>query len=648
MSWFDDYLLGTCYDCYKYLGCHIVKDEEGKKKGFVFRVYAPMAKDISVIGDFNGWDPRRARMSKVHYGGLWEVEVPEAEYGQRYKFHILGCDNVWRDKADPVGFLMERRPGSCSIIYSLDGYDFEDQEWMKNRTRNFDKPMSIYEVHLGSWKGKIGNYSPRYEDIAEPLIKYVKSMGYTHVEFMPLFSYPFDGSWGYQATGFFAADSRYGTPKGLMQLIDLLHQAGIGVILDIVPVHFATDAYGLERFDGSCVYEYSNDLEYSQWGSKNFDLGKDPVRSFLISSADLFATMFHVDGVRTDAVSNIIYYGGDTRRGENTGGIFFSRMLNKGLHDRHPSLMTIAEDSSAYPTVTKGFDEKGLMFDYKWDLGWMNDTLKYYSKDPVYKKYIHNNLTFSMMYFYSENFLLPLSHDEVVHGKGTILNKMWGNYDQKFALARNLYAYQYAHPGKKLSFMGNEIGDFDEWNETKGLPWNLLSYPKHAAFQRFIRDLNEIYAYHKSMHEKEYDPSAFQWVMADDSDQSVYVFRRTVGDETMEFIFNMTPNFYSYYDVGVPFDGEWVEILNSDKSIYGGYDQYNGAPLQAQHNGLQGQPYRVTLKLAGFAAVFLLHVNNTNRDTKEVQNINGQSDDELKEVINDSVKIYANKNKSIG
>ncbi len=646
MSWFDDYLKGHCYDCYRYLGAHPLAAEKG---GFVFRLYAPLAKDVNLIGEFNGWNPALGRMRKVRDEGLWELEVPNAQLGQRYKYHIWGCDGRWRDKADPVGFLMERRPGTCSVLYNLGGYTFGDAEWMKNRSRNFDRPMSIYEMHLGSWKGKIDGCNPRYEDIADPLCRYIKSMGYTHVEFMPLFSYPFDGSWGYQATGFFAADSRYGTPKGLMQLIDLLHQEGIGVILDIVPVHFATDPYGLERFDGSCVYEYSNDLEYSQWGSKNFDLGKDPVRSFLISSADMFASLFHVDGVRVDAVSNIIYFGGNTDRGENSGGIYFCRLLNDALHARHPTLMTIAEDSSSYPAVTKGFGENGLRFDYKWDMGWMNDTLKYYSKDPVYKQYIHNSITFSMMYFHSENFLLPLSHDEVVHGKGTILNKMWGTYDQKFSLARNLFAYQYAHPGKKLNFMGNEIGDFDEWNENKGLPWNLLSYPKHAAFQRFIRDLNEIYQYHPAMHQNEYDPSTFQWVMADNSQQSVYIFRRQSGDETMEFIFNMTPNFYSYYDVGVPFPGKYVEILNSDKAIYGGYNQYNGAPLIAQEGWCQDQPYHVTIKLTSFAAIYLLRVTEENSNTQEVAKVSGEDDNVLKEVLNGGdVKIYVNKNKSIG
>lgn len=643
-EWFQDYLNGRCYDCYRHLGCH--KDERG---GYVFRVYAPMAKSVDVIGDFNGWDPLKGAMAKVEANGLWEIRVPSAQLGQRYKYHIQSQDGRFRDKADPVGFAMERRPGSCSLIYDLEGYDYGDGDWMAHRNRNFDRPMSIYELHLGSWKGKIGSNWPRYEDIAAPLIKYVKEMGYTHVEFMPLFSYPFDGSWGYQDTGFFSIDPRYGAPKGLMQLIDLLHQAGIGVILDIVPVHFATDDYGLERFDGSNVYEYSGDEEYSQWGSKNFDLGKDPVRSFLISSAALLCDRFHVDGLRMDAVANIIYYGGSSDKGINAGGIGFAQRFNSAIHSRFPAVMTMAEDSSSYPHVTKGFEEGGLGFDYKWDLGWMNDTLKYYSKDPVYKKYMHNLMTFSMMYFYSENFILPLSHDEVVHGKGTILNKMWGVYDQKFALARNLFAYQMAHPGKKLSFMGNEIGSFDEWNETKSLPWNLLSYPKHIGFQRLIRDLNNIYVFHKAMHEEEYNPKTFQWIMVDNAAQSVLVFKRKFEDEEIVCVFNMTPNFYSYYDIGIPTPGRWVEILNTDKAVYGGFNQYNGAMLFASPNPISGQPYRITIKLPSFGACFFMHVNEANAETKEVlDNSRLEPDDMVQEVLNPDVRIISNKNKTRG
>lgn len=645
--WFDDYLNGRCFNCYEYLGAHVEKDSEGNN-GVLFRVYAPMAKEIDVIGDFNNWSPFGSDMKKVDYRGLFELFIKGAKVGQKYKYHIHCCDDVWRDKADPVGFLMEKRPGTCSIIYDLKGYEYHDSKWIANRDRNFDKPVSIYEMHFGSWRSTKGNYVPSYTGSIDPLIKYLTEMGYTHVEFMPLVSYPFIGSWGYQDTGYFAIDSTFGEPKDLMKLVDALHQAGIGVIFDFVPVHFAIDAYGLTKFDGSCVYEYNNDLEYSQWGSKNFDLGKDPVRSFLISSVDLFCKLFHADGIRIDAVSNIIYYEGNTDRGSNVGGIEFVRRMNTHIHETYQSIMMIAEDSSSFSKVTKGTGD-GLLFDYKWDLGWMNDTLKYYAKDPIYKKYCHNQMTFSMMYFYSENFLLPLSHDEVVHGKGTILNKMWGNYDQKFALARNLYAYQFAHPGKKLSFMGNELASFDEWDEKKGLGWNLLSYPKHIGFQRFIRDLNMIYRYHRAMYWHEYDPSRFQWIMVDNSAQSVLVFMRQVGDEYMVFIFNMTPNFYSYYDIGVPVGGKWCEILNSDKAIYGGFNQYNGTVLDAVPSPLQGQNYRVTIKLASFGAIYLTNINAQNANSEEVKkNTSLEGDDVVQTEINKDIRIISNKNKSIG
>ena len=606
MSWFDDYLLGNCIDAYKYLGCHF--ETKDGKNGATFRVYAPTAKEVHLIGDFNSWDLNEgSKMQKVHDGGLYEMFVENCTNYQSYKYHILGCDNVWRDKADPCGNLFEYRPGSCTRTFDLRNFVYHDEKHMKSRDRNFDKPVSIYEMHLGSWLGKATDGSNRFlscEEIAPALVNYIKENGFTHVEIMPITQYPFDGSWGYQVVGYYAVDSRYGNPFQFMHLVDVLHQNGIGVILDFVPVHFAVDSYGLERFDGSCVYEYNNDNEYSQWGTKNFDLGKDPVRSFLMSSANFFIEMFHVDGIRMDAVSNIIYYGGDTPRGVNQGAVDFIKRLNYLIHERHDDVMMIAEDSSAYGQVTKGF-AGGLLFDYKWDLGWMNDTLKYYAKDPIYRKYMHNQLTFSMAYFYSENFLLPLSHDEVVYGKGTILNKMWGNYDDKFAGVRNLYAYQFAHPGKKLNFMGNELASWDEWNENKSLPWELKSFPKHDSVSRLIRDLNLVYRSYKAMHKEEYNPEHFQWIMADNSDQSVYVFKREVEDECMIFIFNMTPNFYSSYDIGVPYLGEYEEIINTDKSVYGGFDHYNGLPLHSYQAPLHNQPYRISMMLGSFAGVYL-------------------------------------------
>ena len=600
-----DFLMGQTIEAYKYFGAHFVKQDG--QEGVVFRVYAPLAKEISVIGEFNSWDPRNHRMNKIDESGVYEIFIPNVKNYQTYKYHILNALGQYVDKQDHFGYFSEMRNGSCSKLFDIDGFIWHDKKYMSKRDRNFDKPMSIYEVHIGSWLGRDGDRFLSYEEVADKLIEYVIEHGYTHIEVMPITQYPFDGSWGYQATGFYSVDSRYGNPFQLMSFIDRCHKAGIGVILDYVVVHFATDNFALERFDGSTLYEYNGENEYSQWGSKLFDLSKDPVRSFLMSGIDYFISYFHFDGVRLDAISNVIYWHGDCSRGENTGAIEFIKRLTGKIHIKHPDVMLIAEDSSAYQGVTKPLEYGGLGFDYKWDLGWMNDTLKYYEKDPIYRKYHHNGITFSMAYFYSENFLLPLSHDEVVHGKGTIINKMWGNYEQKFAQLRNLYTYMWSHPGKKLNFMGNELASFDEWSEEKSLPWNLLSYPKHDSILRMVRDLNLIYKSEKAMYMEEYNPAHFQWLMADNTAQSIFAFRRTYGDETLVFIFNMTPNYYEYINIGVPFEGEYVEIFNSDKDVYSGYNQYNGLPLKTMNMSWWNQPQTICIKLASFGALILKH-----------------------------------------
>ena len=597
--------MGQTIEAYKYFGAHFVKQDG--QEGVVFRVYAPLAKEISVIGEFNSWDPRNHRMNKIDESGVFEIFIPNVKNYQTYKYHILNALGQYVDKQDPFGYFSEMRNGSCSKLFDIDGFIWHDKKYMSKRDRNFDRPMSIYEVHIGSWLGRDGDRFLSYEEVADKLIEYVIEHGYTHIEVMPITQYPFDGSWGYQATGFYSVDSRYGNPFQLMSFIDRCHKAGIGVILDYVVVHFATDDFALERFDGSTLYEYNGENEYSQWGSKLFDLSKDPVRSFLMSGIDYFISYFHFDGVRLDAISNVIYWHGDCSRGENTGAIEFVKRLTGKIHIKHPDVMLIAEDSSAYQGVTKPLEYGGLGFDYKWDLGWMNDTLKYYEKDPIYRKYHHNGITFSMAYFYSENFLLPLSHDEVVHGKGTIINKMWGNYEQKFAQLRNLYTYMWSHPGKKLNFMGNELASFDEWSEEKSLPWNLLSYPKHDSILRMVRDLNLIYKSEKAMYMEEYNPAHFQWLMADNTAQSIFAFRRTYGDETLVFIFNMTPNYYEYINIGVPFEGEYVEIFNSDKDVYSGYNQYNGLPLKTMNMSWWNQPQTICIKLASFGALILKH-----------------------------------------
>lgn len=619
-----DYLNGQCIEGYSYFGAHFVKKEvnvevlvplkkdptrtkKSKTKkiieGVVFRLYAPLAQDVSVIGDFNDWNPYVHKMNKIDDSGVYEIFIPNLHNYSFYKFHFLDANGNYVDKADPFAFFSEYRPGSCSRLFNIEGFIWHDAPYLKHRDRNFDRPMSIYEMHLGSWKGKIDNRNLSYEEIADYLIPYIKELGYTHVEIMPITQYPFDGSWGYQATGFYSVDSRYGNPMQLMSFIDRMHQAGIGVILDFAPVHFATDEFALAHFDGSCLYEYSNEHRYSPWGSLQFDLGKDPVRSFLMSAMNYFLTYFHFDGIRVDAVSNIIYWEGNKNNGENLGATEFIKRLNGKIHFAHNNVMMIAEDSTDFPGVTKPLEYGGLGFDYKRDLGWMNDTLKYYSKDPVYKKFEHNKITFSMAYFFSENFLLPLSHDEVVHGKGTIINKMFGEYETKFALVRNLYTYQFAHPGKKLNFMGNELASWDEWNENKSLPWDLKRFPKHDSISRLIRDLNLIYKHEEGMHVEEHNPIHYNWLMVDNNYQSVFAFERRVKDSHLVFVFNMTPNYYESYDIGLTREGTYIEIFNSDKDVYGGSNAYNGVELNSLPFGPENKPHKMSVKLAPFAAM---------------------------------------------
>jgi 1,4-alpha-glucan branching enzyme len=609
-----DYLMGQTSHAFDYFGAHfgekLIPAKKGvkanKQSGVYFRLYAPLAEDVSVIGDWNGWDVRANKMEKIDPSGCFEVFVPNLHNYESYKFHFKNAKGQYVDKADPFAFYSEMRPQSCSRLFDIENFAWHDKAWLSTRDRNFDKPLSIYELHLGSWKGKIEGRFPSYEEVADYLIPYLKELGYTHIEIMPITQYPFDGSWGYQATGFYSVDSRYGNPMQLMSFVDRLHAAGFGVILDFAPVHFATDYYALREFDGSCLYEYSDPAHtFSPWGSCQFDLGKDPVRSFLISAMNYFLCYFHFDGIRVDAVSNIVYWDGNKANGENSGATEFIKRLNGKLHLEHPDVMMIAEDSTDFQGVTKPLENGGLGFDYKWDLGWMNDTLKYYSKDPVYKKWEHNKLTFSMAYFYSENFLLPLSHDEVVHGKGTLINKMYGDYDTKFALLRNLYTYQFSHPGKKLNFMGNELASFDEWNENRSLPWNLLSFPKHDSVRRLCRDLNFIYESEDALNKEEYNPEHFHWTLVDNSDQSVFAFERQVGDSDLLCVFNMTPNYYESYDVGVYNEGEWYELFNSDKDVYGGWNQYNGSSVYTGNGSPENRPYHVSIKLGSYCALIL-------------------------------------------
>ena len=598
----NEFLYGQSITAYEYFGAHkVIKDNV---EGIMFRLYAPLARDVSIIGDFNNWDVTKHKMMRIDPNGIFEIFIPGLTDYANYKFHFLNAKNQYVDKSDPYAFFSELRPLTASRVFDYTDFIWHDQKHMRQRNRYFDRPLSIYELHLGSWLGQKDNRFLSYEEIADYLIKYCLENGFNAIEIMPVTQYPFDGSWGYQATGFYSVDSRYGNPKQLMSFIDRMHCAGIAVILDFVLVHFAIDNYGLIEFDGSRMYEYnSEENAFSQWGSALFDLGKDPVRSFLMSAVNYFLTNFHFDGIRFDAISNVIYWHGNSDKGENSGAIEFIKRLTGKLHYAHPNAILIAEDSSAYKGVTAPLESGGLGFDYKWDLGWMNDTLKYYSLDPIYRKYHHNLITFSMAYFFSEHFLLPLSHDEVVHGKGTIINKINGDYYSKFAQLRNLYTYMWAHPGKKLNFMGNELASFDEWNENKSLPWNLKRYPAHDSISRMIRDLNLIYAHEKAMYMDEYNPSRYAWTLVDNNDQSVFAFIRTYNNDTLLFIFNMTPNYYEVYDIPTYIPGTYTEIFNSDKDVYGGKNQYNGLKLKTSVGGPEGRPYHITIKLGSFAAM---------------------------------------------
>jgi 1,4-alpha-glucan branching enzyme len=605
------------FQSYEYFGVHpMTKTKDGKKlTGFVFRLYAPNATEVFVVGDFNLWKAQDHPMEKVHEWGIYEAFVTSAKLGDRYKYQFKNTYGFVVQKADPYAFEAEVRPLTASVVTTYQGFQWHDEAYLANRNRNFDRPMAIYEVHLGSWKKPEKKEFFSYEDMAEQLIPYVLEHGFTHIELMPLTQHPFDGSWGYQTTGFHAVDSRYGSLKGLMTFIDRCHQVGLGVILDFVVVHFASDDFGLHEFDGSKLYEYFDPRRtFSQWGSPQFDLSKPVVRSMFFSSINYFISMFHLDGIRIDAVSNIVYWDGNTQQGENSGGIAFIRDLNSFIHTYHPTVMSIAEDSTSFGGVTRPVELGGLGFDYKWDMGWMNDTLKYYGVDFVYKFYDHHKLTFSMHYFYSDNFMLPLSHDEVVHGKGTIVNKMWGNYDEKFALLRNLYTYQWMHPGKKLIFMGNEIASFDEWSEKKSLPWFFTQYPKHDSVRTLFKDLNRIYKQEPSLHVEEHNPARFRWLMVDNRQDNIYVFERKVNQSTIIIVLNMKGNYYNDYDIGVFEPGTYQEILNSDNEIYSGWHRINKNPLLTKlQSGPEGKPHTLTLTIGSFAAIVLKKISEDTR-----------------------------------
>ncbi|MGE5328975.1 MAG: 1,4-alpha-glucan branching protein GlgB [Deltaproteobacteria bacterium] len=622
-SEYDLYLYneGNHHKIYETMGAHIC--EIDGVKGVYFSVWAPTAKRVSVVGDFNHWDGRINQMRSLGSSGVWEIFIPDIKQGEIYKYEIKTQRGDIILKADPYAFYAELKPKTASIIYNVDNYVWNDREWIEKRERsnNFEQPVSIYEVHLGSWKKKTEDeesyYS--YRELADELVSYVKEMGYTHIELLPIMEHPFDGSWGYQLTGYYAATSRHGTPEDFMYFVDVCHQNNIGVLVDWVPAHFPKDAFGLARFDGTALYEHEHPMqgEHPDWGTLIFNFGRNEVRNFLVSNAVFWFDKYHIDGLRVDAVASMLYLDYGKKDGEwicnkwggreNIEAIEFLRQMNTAVYKYFPGIMMIAEESTSWAMVCKPPHVGGLGFSYKWNMGWMNDFLRYMSKDPIYRKYHHNNITFSICYAFSENFTLVLSHDEVVHGKCSMLNKMPGDYWQKFANLRTAYGFMYGHPGKKLLFMGGEFGQFIEWDYHKGLDWHLLGYEKHKKMQDYVRDLNKLYQSEKCLWELDFSGDGFEWIDCHDADHGVISFVRKAKDwkDMLVFVCNFTPVVYNGYRIGVPLQGYYKEIMNSDAEIYGGSGQGNSGGINSQEYQWQGRPYSLELTIPPLGVLVL-------------------------------------------
>jgi 1,4-alpha-glucan branching enzyme len=616
LSQFDTHLFqeGNHFRLYEKMGAHYVHTD--KSEGTHFAVWAPNAAEVSVIGDFNSWKPGENPLGKQwSESGIWEGFIPNLCPGQLYKYHIRSQHNGYCvEKQDPFAFQNENPPCSASRVCSLD-YKWNDQEWMTTRAKHnsLDAPWSIYEVHLGSWRRKPeeNNRWLTYREIAPLLSEYVKKMGFTHVELLPVMEHPFYGSWGYQITGFFAPTTRYGTPQDFMYLIDHLHQEGIGVILDWVPSHFACDQYALSFFDGTHLFEHADPRQgyHPDWGSYIFNYGRNEVRSFLISNAFFWLDKYHIDGIRIDAVASMLYLDYSRKESEwvpnhqggkeNLEAIYFLKRLNEEVYKTYPDVQTTAEESTSFAKVSKPINEGGLGFGFKWNMGWMNDTLRYFSKNSIYRKHHHNDLTFSQLYAFTENFMLPFSHDEVVHGKGSILQKMSGNNDwEKFSNLRLLLGYMFLHPGHKLLFMGTEFGQWEEWKHDTSIDWHQLEHNPHFQISRWVQDLNRTYRNEVALHNN-FSWEGFYWIDFNDWESSIITFAR-VSKNTKEHIvasFNFTPIPRHQYTIGVPFDGYWKEVLNSDGWEYGGSGQGNWGGLYANHHGAHHQPNCLTINL---------------------------------------------------
>ena len=623
---FDLHLMGEGrhYDTYKKLGAHL-KTIDGVS-GVHFAVWAPSANRVSVVGDFNRWDGRVHPMRSRGSSGIWELFLPELTEGAVYKYEIIGPDgNILPLKADPYAFRSELRPNTGSVVASLDHHRWNDAHWIKERSQTnwFESCISIYEVHLGSWR-RVPEEKDRwltYRELGDQLIPYVKNLGYTHIELLPVMEHPFDGSWGYQTLGYFAATSRYGSPAEFMEFIDRCHQAGIGVFLDWTPAHFPRDTHGLAYFDGTHLYEHSDPRQgaHPDWGTLVYNYGRNEVQNYLISNALFWLDKYHLDGLRVDAVASMLYLDYSRKPGEwvpnqfggreNLEAVAFLKHMNEVVHGKFPGVLTIAEESTSWPAVSRPTYLGGLGFSFKWNMGWMHDTLKYFSADPIHRKYDHNNLTFSFLYAFSENFLLPFSHDEVVHGKNSLLHKMSGDAWQQFANLRLLFGYQYAHPGKKLLFMGQEFAQRNEWSEARSLDWHLVQHDSHRGIQRLVTDLNALCAAEPALHEVDFDWHGFQWLNANDADNSVLSFLRRGKnpDNFLVVVVNATPVVREAYLIGVPQPGFYAEILNTDAAVYGGSNVGNLGGLRANPIPHMNHPFSIPLTLPPLAAIFLKH-----------------------------------------
>lgn len=617
---FDTHLFneGSHQEAYEKLGAHTTVINN--VKGVHFAVWAPNAKAVSVIGDFNAWDNRRHQMRIIGSSGIWEIFIPGMSEGDVYKYAVKTGYGKVKDKADPYGYFSEVRPKTGSIVWNINKYKWNDGKWIEKRSasQNLAKPMSCYEVHLGSWKRmpEQDNRSLNYRELAVQLTQYVKEMGYTHVELMPVAEHPFDGSWGYQVTGYFAPTSRFGTPEDFMYFVDYLHQNDIGIIVDWVPGHFPKDDHGLADFDGTALYEHADPRkgEHLDWGTKIFNYGRNEVRNFLISNALFWLGKYHIDGFRVDAVASMLYLDYSRKAGEwipnqyggreNLEAISFLKRMNELVYEKYPGTTTIAEESTAFGGVSRPTYVGGLGFEFKWNMGWMHDTLVYMTKDTIYRKYHQGTLTFSMIYAFSENFILVFSHDEVVHGKCSMINKMPGDMWQKFANLRVLYTYMWTHPGKKLLFMGQDFGQWDEWGELKSLDWHLLDYEPHNKLQKLIKDLNKLYKNEPALYEVDFEPFGFEWIDFYDSDNSVISYiRKARNGDFLVISLNFTPVPRYEYRIGVPHLGFYQEMLNSDSADYWGGNVGNNGGMEADPIGWQGRPYSLKITLPPLGGV---------------------------------------------